>query len=61
MGEVVQFKRPKLSEKHKGKELCRHGFHKWELLANKEFDVRQGRLVSVYRCVRCDARKVEAH
>lgn len=61
MGEVVAFKKPKLSEKHKGKSLCRHGFHKWEIVNEKQFDVKQGKLVTVYRCKRCSAEKVKAH
>ncbi|MGZ5051168.1 MAG: hypothetical protein ACXWF8_00320 [Methylobacter sp.] len=53
MGEVIQFKRPKVSELHKGKTLCRSGFHKWEILQEKQFDVKQGKLITVYRCKRC--------
>jgi len=60
MGEVVQFKRPKLSERHKGNTLCRSGFHKWEVLKEKQFDVKQGKLVTVYRCKRCLIIKVKA-
>lgn len=59
MGDVIKFKRPKLSEKHKGKSLCKSGFHKWEVLAEKPFDVKQGKLLSVYKCVRCGATKSE--
>ena len=53
MGEVVQFKKPKLSEKHKGKTLCKSGFHKWQIEKSQKFDVKQGKLVTVYRCERC--------
>lgn len=60
MGEVVKFKRPKLSEKHKGKTLCKSGFHKWEIIQEKQFDVQQGRLVTLYRCIRCGATKNKA-
>lgn len=60
MGEVLRFKRPKPSSKHKGKTLCQHGYHKWELAAAQEFDVKQGRLVTRYRCARCGATKTEA-
>lgn len=61
MGEVVQFKRPTAAEKHKGKTLCRSGFHKWAVMKEKQFDVKQGKLVTVYRCQRCGEQKVEAH
>ncbi|GAB2191068.1 hypothetical protein [Sessilibacter sp. MAH2] len=59
MGEVLPFKRPKASEKHKGKTLCRSGFHRWKIVTEKKFDVKQGRLVTVSRCERCGAEKVE--
>lgn len=61
MGEVIQFKRPSAAEKHKGKTLCRSGFHKWVVVKEKQFDVKQGKLVTVYRCQRCGEQKVEAH
>lgn len=60
MGDVVKFKIPKASEKHKGKSLCKSGFHKWEVQKEQQFDVKQGRLVSVYVCKRCGKKKVEA-
>jgi len=53
MGEVVQFKKKKTSEKHKGKTLCKRGFHKWEVVKEQQFDTKQGKLVTVYKCVRC--------
>ncbi|TQV86781.1 hypothetical protein FKG94_00080 [Exilibacterium tricleocarpae] len=61
MGDVVPFKKPKLSEKHKGKSLCRSGFHKWQVVKEKQFDVKRGKLVTVYRCSRCQAEKVTSH
>jgi len=57
MGEVVSFKKPKLSEKHKGKTLCRNGHHKWEIVNERQFDVKLGKLVTSYRCKRCGATK----
>jgi len=53
MGDVIPFKRPKISEKHKGNTLCRSGFHKWLIITSQQFDVMQGKLVTVYRCKRC--------
>jgi hypothetical protein len=61
MGNVIQFKRPTAAEKHKGKTLCRSGFHKWEVVQEKQFDVQQGKLVTIYRCQRCGEQKVRAH
>ena len=53
MGDVVQFKRPKVSQRLKGNTLCRSGFHKWEVINEKQFDVKQGKLITAYQCVRC--------
>lgn len=59
MGDVIAFKKPSPFDKHKGKTLCRSGFHKWKLVQAKQFDVKQGKLVSIYECVRCQERKTE--
>ncbi len=61
MGEVLAFKRPRPGDKAKGKTLCRHGFHKWQIEQAQRFDTKQGRLITRYRCQRCDAVKTEAH
>ena len=58
MGEVVKFKRPSLKERHKGKTLCKSGFHKWEAVNETPFDVKQGKLVTRYRCHRCGATRI---
>lgn len=60
MGEVIKFKRPRPGEKHRGNTLCRSGFHKWQPDGATRFDVKQGKLVSLYRCARCGATKAEA-
>ncbi len=60
MGDVVKFKRPKPSEKHKGRGLCQSGFHKWVASGETRFGVKQGRLVTRLVCERCGATKVEA-
>ncbi|MFA7094869.1 MAG: hypothetical protein WC383_00105 [Gammaproteobacteria bacterium] len=60
MGEVIPFKRPRPAEKHRGKTLCKSGFHKWEAVGSNPFDVKQGRLVTAYRCKRCGATRTKA-
>lgn len=60
MADILTFRRPSLKEKHKGNTLCRHGHHKWRVDKAKQFDVKQGRLVTVYCCARCGERKVKA-
>lgn len=59
MSNVLPFKRPSPHDKHKGKGLCRSGFHKWQIKTDKQFDVKKGKLVTVYQCVRCQKIKVE--
>lgn len=61
MADILPFKRPSPKQKHKGKTLCRSGFHKWQVVTNQQFDVKQGRLVTRYKCERCGEEKVEAH
>jgi hypothetical protein len=60
VGKVVAFKKPSLKERHKGNTLCRRGFHKWILESEKKFDVKQGRLVTAWRCQRCGKTKTKA-
>ncbi|MDH5191707.1 MAG: hypothetical protein OEW89_10735 [Gammaproteobacteria bacterium] len=57
MGEIVKFNKPSAAQKNKGKTLCKRGFHKWEILQEKKFDVKQGKLVTVYQCTRCGKTK----
>lgn len=58
---ILPFKRPSAKDKHKGKTLCRSGFHKWKVVTERKFDVKQGKLVTQYRCTRCGSEKVKAH
>ena len=55
MGDVIRFKKPSLQEKHKGKTLCKSGFHKWEIV-----HVKQGKLVTYEKCKRCGKLRVKA-
>lgn len=40
--------------------LCRNGHHRWKVWKNLPFDVRQGKLVTVYRCERCGKQRSAA-
>lgn len=61
MADVIEFKKKEpVAEEHKGKSLCRHGFHKWIIKQDKQFDSQQGKLVTVYKCERCGKEKVKA-
>lgn len=57
MADILPFKRPEKKTPKKG--LCQHGFHRWQVCKEKQFDVKQGRLVTVLRCERCGLEKVE--
>jgi len=59
MGEVVKFRKKTLAEKHKGKTLCKNGFHKWVIVQAQKFDVKQGKLLTLYKCERCGKTKSE--
>ncbi|TDG11969.1 hypothetical protein E2F43_16545 [Seongchinamella unica] len=61
MAEIIPFRRPSLKQKHRGKTLCKHGHHKWQVDKAKQFDVKLGKLVTVYRCARCDTTRVTSH
>lgn len=60
MGNILTFKKRRLSEKHKGKSLCREGFHKWQPDKSQSFDVKQGKLITRYRCTRCGKTRTKA-
>jgi len=60
LGDILPFKKKKLSVKHKGSILCKRGFHKWEVDNEKQFDSQQGKLVTTYKCKRCGKTKTEA-
>ena len=58
MAEILPFKPRKASERHRGKTLCLHGHHKWQIDKQSVFDVKLGKLVNRYRCARCGQTKV---
>ena len=53
MGEVIDFPRRDRRERARGKTLCTSGFHRWKVVTERKFDVKQGKLVTVLRCERC--------
>ena len=57
MSNVISLKKVK-QKRAEGRTLCRAGFHKWEALAARRFDVKQGKLVSTDRCTRCGEERV---
>ena len=60
---VIQLRKAKAarnSRRAEGRTLCDSGFHKWEVVAHTKFDVKQGKLVTAERCVRCGKERVKA-
>jgi hypothetical protein len=55
---VISFRKYK-QKRAEGKTLCTSGFHKWELLNERRFDVKQGKLVSTERCKRCGVERTK--
>lgn len=53
MGEVIKFSKPRPAQIRRGNTLCKRGFHKWVADKSTHFDVKQGKLVTRYRCDRC--------
>ena len=53
-------RRRKRKNTAQGRTLCARGFHKWVFDARKQFDVKQGKLISVERCMRCGVSRTHA-
>ncbi|WP_456374346.1 hypothetical protein [Thiolapillus sp.] len=58
MADILPFRRPRASDRHRGNTLCRHGHHKWSIDKERVFDTRQGCLVTRLRCTRCGKTKI---
>jgi hypothetical protein len=56
MAEIINLRKAK-QKRAEGKTLCSSGFHKWVMLAERRFDVKEGKLVSAERCTRCGAER----
>jgi hypothetical protein len=59
MSNVTSLKKFK-QKRAEGKTLCTSGFHKWEVLSQQRFDVKEGRLVTAERCTRCGDERTRA-
>ena len=60
MGDVIPFKKPKPGHKHRGRILCQRGLHRWKVVTERKFDVKQGKLVTELCCTRCGVSKLKA-
>ena len=65
MTNVIEFKRSENAKKkkqpvaRKAHTLCKEGHHKWKVVQEKQFDTRSGKLVTIFRCSRCEKQKVK--
>lgn len=63
MAEIISFSKQKKARRAalaKGRTLCANGFHRWKISKDQQFDVAAGKLITVWRCERCDAVKNSA-
>ena len=58
MSNVIAFKKPKKARK--SNTMCQQGHHKWDIVQEKQFDVKQGKLVTLYQCRYCKMKKTQA-
>ncbi len=58
--DLISFKKEK-KKRAKKLGMCQHGFHKWKIFQDKQFDTKAGKLITIYRCTNCPAQKVKAH
>jgi hypothetical protein len=52
MGDIIPFKKIRKTPANNNS-LCKNGHHKWKVDKAKQFDVKQGKLVTVYKCEKC--------
>lgn len=60
MSNILPFKKPDLAKKAKARTMCKSNLHKWEIVTEQKFDVKQGKLVTLFRCSRCGKEKTKA-
>jgi hypothetical protein len=54
---LAKFKKQQRQRRAHGNTLCKRGFHKWVFAGDKQFDVKQGKLISIEQCERCQRRR----
>ncbi|MHB8428106.1 MAG: hypothetical protein ACYDGU_10150 [Acidiferrobacterales bacterium] len=59
MAKILTFKKVTARDRNRGKTLCANNFHRWQVVTEKRFDVKRGRLVTALRCERCGKEKLE--
>ena len=59
MSNIISLRKAK-QKRSEQKTLCTSGFHKWETLSERRFDVKSGKLVTAQRCKRCGEERNKA-
>lgn len=54
MADILEFK----PRKPRRLGLCQYGHHVWQASKDQRFDVKSGKLVTLFRCARCGATRV---
>jgi hypothetical protein len=57
--DLNKFKKLRRQQRGRNTTLCKSGFHKWVFSEKKQFDVKQGKLISVERCERCQVTRTK--
>jgi hypothetical protein len=60
MSNVINLKtvrRERMQQRAKAVTLCQTGLHKWKVLIDQQFDVKQGKLVTTELCERCQKQR----
>jgi hypothetical protein len=61
MADIIPFARkPAKKDAPKRSVMCQNGHHRWVVWKKKPFDVKQGKLITIFRCERCGAERSEA-
>ncbi|MCK5881114.1 MAG: hypothetical protein KAG18_04505, partial [Sinobacterium sp.] len=45
----------------KKKLMCKNSHHKWRIYTAQRFDVKEGKLLTIYKCEHCGIDKTEMH
>lgn len=61
MADILPFQPMPKQKAPKRSSLCANGHHRWVVWQKKPFDVKLGKLITVYRCERCGAERSEAN
>ena len=71
MSKVIDFqaakakkvKQQKVNQRSSGRQdlMCKNGHHKWRIIKARRFDVKEGRLATLFQCAHCAETKTEYH